>query len=227
MYQPPTAARCAPRVVLTFAKILDLELGVVDISSAFTKSHPVHSSQRCILILPPYLPRPWLDALNLSDLQKQNNFRGVKHGVITIKPIYGTTCAPLRWFARLSEAFRLKKWVQCETDPCLFRLSSMDKVLGMEAVHVEDVLFAMGKSPWFRFGEVVNQFQHSGIAKLVPGVAAIYLGLDLVALSYGSIEMSQKSFAVGRLQLLEEADYRPTGKALAPPAKKDFLYVGS
>ena len=74
----------------------------------------------------------------------ENNFHGVTHGMVAIKPIYGTTCAPLRWFARLSEAFRLKKWLQCETDPCLFRLSSMDKVLGMEAVHVDDILVAMG-----------------------------------------------------------------------------------
>ena len=140
----PTVARCAPRLVLTFAKILDLELGIVDISSAFTQSNPAHSSQRCILILPPYLPCPWLGTLNLSDLQEKNNFHGVTHGMVAIKPIYGTTCAPLRWFARLSEAFRLKKWLQCETDPCLFRLSPMGKMLGMAAVHVDDILVAMG-----------------------------------------------------------------------------------
>ena len=151
---------------------------------------------------------------------EENNFRGVTHGVITIKPIYGTTCAPLRWLARLSEAFRLKKWLQCETDPCLFRISSMGKVLGMAAVRVGDILVDMEKSSRFRFGEVVNQFHHIGISNLVPGAAATYLGLDLIALSDGSIGMSQKSFAADRLQLLEEEDYRPAGKALAGPPKR-------
>ena len=200
-----------------------MELGIVDISSAFTQSHPVHPTQRVVLILPPYLPCPWSGSLNLPPGKCKNNFSGATHGMVTIKPIYGTTCAPLRWFARLSEAFRIREWQQSETDPCLFRLTPNDLLLGLAAVHVDDVLVAMQTSAWHRFQAVIDQFAHSGIVYLKPGVSATYLGLDLQTDSDNSIRMSQVSFASERLQLLEESDYITTSKELVPLPKRTSL----
>ena len=115
------------------------------------------------------------------------------------------------------------KWQQSKTGPCLFILLSDDLLIGLAAVQVDDVLVAMHVSEWSRFNAAINQFDHSGIVFLKPGVSATYLGLGLQTEADNSIRLSQVSFASGRFQFLEESDYSTSSKTLAPLPKRTSL----
>ena len=60
--------------------------------------------------------------------------------MLTVKPIYGATCAPPRRFAEIIEEFRRAGWPQCADDPCIYRYEEGNVIVGVDAIHVEDIL---------------------------------------------------------------------------------------
>ena len=95
----PTVSRSSPRIILALAMIMGWEVAILDISSAFTQSHLMQPSERIILLMPWYIPAPWRGSLNL---RKDDGARAT-HGLLTMRPLYGTACAPMRWFSCISE----------------------------------------------------------------------------------------------------------------------------
>ena len=141
---------------------MGLQLGVVDISCAFTQSHTVHQSQRCIFILPWYLQCPWTGRMTLEKQRAET----ATMGMITTKPIYGTTCAPLRCFCRISETFKLHKWKQCSIDPCVFRRMEGDVLISIATIHVGEIFAGCQAGKWESCTAVINEYQHSGLQLL-------------------------------------------------------------
>ena len=169
-------------------------LAIVDISSAFTQSHMMQPSERCILLMPWYVPCPWRGTLCLD----KSASSPVTYGLLTIRPLYGTSCAPLRWFACISEEFRRRNWTQLPTDPCLFRFSAQNQLVALAALHVDDILVGCHPDHWSAFESVISGFRHSGLNHLSPGSSAVYLGLDLHILK-DQIHLSQQTFIETRL----------------------------
>ena len=143
--------------------------------------------------------------------------------MLTIKPIYGTTCAPLRWFSRISEIFKRSGWSQCAVDPCFYRYSENDVLIGMAAIHVDDIMFGCNSKRWEIVEPVIQTFTHSGLTKLVTGSSVMYLGLD-VCKRKDHFELSQSSFIEERLHTTDLADLR-NGKG-NPLETEKLLSVG-
>ena len=119
---------------------------------------------------------------------------GELFGFITMRPLCGATCAPLRWFSRISEEFKKKGWSQCRSDPRVFRFGSSQKLISLAALHVDDILVACEHSPWSVFHVVADQFRHTGLNLIESSSAScMYLGLDL-SVSPGCFVLSQDSF---------------------------------
>ena len=101
----PTVERSSPKIVLPIAQISPIELEICDISDAFTQSHLLPKSERIILFLPFYLETNWKGRIPTDRPKVENRSQRMP----AIKQLYGTTDAPLRWFARGSNAFKTKK----------------------------------------------------------------------------------------------------------------------
>ena len=192
----PTVTRSTPRILIALAGTLRFELDTDDISSAFTQSSPMAPNQRVILILPWYLNCPWDQRI-----QMKRGETPTQCGMLTAKPIYGETCAPLRRLAKISEVFRWSGWHQCSVDPCVYRFEKEGVLLGMAAIHVDDVLFGFHPDNWDIAERAIQTFTHSGLAKLDINVAVVYLGLDIIR-RVDCVEISQPSFRIDYLPLM-------------------------
>ena len=115
-FSAPTVSRCAPKLILSVAAATHYRVGVVDISPAFTQSELVKPAEGIIIRVPPYVTLPWRGKVDTHRKDGENG----KLGLLTLRPLYGTSCAPLRWFSAISAAFKRLKWRQLESDPCIF-----------------------------------------------------------------------------------------------------------
>ena len=164
IYSSPTVSRVSPRMILSIAITLSLDIGIVDITSAFIQSNMVEKSSRLIIIPPYYVPLPWTNKIDAS----LPRVRTSSLAFLTIRPLYGTTDAPIRWFITFSTRFKLCGWKQMESDPCIFRLCEGSHLHGICSLHVDDVLMAGDQTGWKSFTQVISAFRHSGIQKLTP-----------------------------------------------------------
>ena len=112
-YSSPTVARVSPRMILAIDVSLSFNIGIVDIASASIQSNMVEKSKRLIIIPPYYIPLPWADKIDAS----LPRVRSSPLALLTIRPLYGTTDAPIRWFITFSTRFKLCGWAQMESGP--------------------------------------------------------------------------------------------------------------
>ena len=189
MYSSPTVHRVSPRMILAIAVTLSLSIGIVDITSAFIQSNLVEKSKRIIILPPHYIPLPWTNKVD----QSLPRSRTSTYGLLTIRPLYGTTDAPIRWFITFSTRFKLCGWIQLESDPCIFRLCKNSILHGICSLHVDDVLMAGDQIGWKSFEHVLEVFRHSGVQKLTQEESFTYLGVD-IGYENQQLYVSQESF---------------------------------
>ena len=189
LYSSPTVSRVSPRMILSIAVTYSFSIGIVDITSAFIQSNLVEKSKRLVIIPPYYIPLPWTNKVDPS-LPKT---RMSSYGLLTIRPLYGTTDAPIRWFVTFSTRFRFCGWTQLESDPCIFRFAKNSTLHGICSLHVDDVLMTGDNIGWESFNRVIEIFRHSGVQKLTPLESLTYLGVD-IGYENHQLYVSQESF---------------------------------
>ena len=196
----PTAARVSPRLLTTISRIYDWEVSLVDISQAFLQSDLLIPSQRVLLVPPPYIPCPWK-----GDLCDARNGNAKDNVYLTLKPLYGTKCAPLRWYNKLTSTFVSFEWKPLSTDPCVYRLFRLGKMQALCVVHVDDILFTGSPEGKISFLKVLDSFQNSGVTVLSCAEPLCYLGLDITMVG-NCIQLSQKTYAHDKLEECDLSD---------------------
>ena len=98
----PTAARAIPKILISISRATGWGILMVDISQAFLPSSLIIPSQRILIYPPEYIPCPWFGSV---DLKRGEKTRRTTHAFLTMRPLYETSAAPLRWHTKLSEMF--------------------------------------------------------------------------------------------------------------------------
>ena len=143
----------------------------VDISQAFLQSEMMAPHQRVRARPPTCAPRLWFGKVGKPEGAKKNGRR-----FPTLRPLYGKTCAPLRWFNRLARKFVKFGRVQTKTDQCVSRLELRNVLAGVRIFHVDDILVTASSEGREKFKETIWAFKHSGIAILEDSKSLTYLG---------------------------------------------------
>ena len=99
---------------------------------------------------------------------------------LTLRPLYGTTCAPIRWFNGLAQNFANCGFVQAKTDPCVFRLELGTAVAGVCVVHVGDISATASVAGKKKFEAPISTFNHIGVTMLGDNQSLTYLGIEIV-----------------------------------------------
>ena len=92
----PTSARMSSKAVIFLASVMRWKIGAVDISQAFLQADLIIPSQRVVGIAPWFIPTPWRGRVDLS----RDKYAKPTWGWLTMRPLYGTNCAPLRRFQK-------------------------------------------------------------------------------------------------------------------------------
>ena len=143
--------------LLSVAATFDFTVVMVDVSQALLQSDLAHPTERLIVILPEWIPLPWSGTILGPDAPARPP--PVTRGLLTTRPLYGGRDAPLRWFLKISSAFRKKGWKQLRTDVCVFgRYSHAGNLVGLAVVHVDDVLCAAKEVFWGEFRDIMAQY---------------------------------------------------------------------
>ena len=192
----PTAARVSPRIVVLMAVISQWKIASVDISQAFLQSEMMAPHQRVRVRPPNCAPCPWFGKVEKPEGVKKSGWC-----FLTLRPLYGTTCAPLRWFNRLAQNFVKFGWVQTKTDPCVFRLEVRNVLAGVCIVHVDDILVTASSEGHKKFEETIRVFKHSGITILEDSKSLTYLGIEIEKKGE-QYRFKQEEYANSRLQTI-------------------------
>ena len=201
-FASPTVSRCGPKLLICIGQQLDFRIGLVDISSAFAQSALVPVSERIIVLQPPYIELPWKNVIDPSFIAQHPP----KFGLITLRPLYGTSCAPLRWFSTIIARFEEKSWMQLESDACMFRLDRAGQISGLAAIHVDDILCSADALGRISFEDVISVFGHTPMEYLSGGNQLVYLGLDVGGNPDGSVYLSQETIATEKLDSIPDID---------------------
>ena len=199
-FASPTVSRCAPKMILMVGRQLGHNVGMVDISSAFTQSALLPVSARLIILPPPYVELPWKSSIDPCFVAKQPP----EYGRVTLRPLYGTSCAPLRRFATISAQFKKKSWIQLESDACVFRLERNNGICGLAAIHVDDIICSANSFGWESFLSVIADYDHTPIEYLSEMNSLVYLGLDVGMLPGGNIYPPQGTFVREKLATISD-----------------------
>ena len=189
----PTASRISSKLLLTVSRVFEWPISLVDISQAFLQSDLLSPDNRLLIFPPDYIPCPWNGSVDLSGKKQVRT-----HAYLTLRPLYGTKCAPLRWYTKLNATFVKENWIALSTDPCMYRYFYAGKIEGMCITHVDDILFSGSSVGMLAFQAVLKHFVNSGIITLSTKESLVYLGLDL-QLRGNAVRLSQSTFAGDKL----------------------------
>ena len=167
----PTATRLSSKVVMFVSTVMKWSLGVVDISQAFLQADLITPAQRIIVHPPWFVPMPWQGRV---DVQLPRNSKPV-WGFLTMRPLYGTKCAPLRWYQKLTACFLSHNWNPCTLDPCIYRRTLNGILQGLAVLHVDDILITATDFGLKSFNLVIDSFQHTGVIFLSSQNPILYL----------------------------------------------------
>ena len=196
--------------------MMKLKIGIIDISSAFTQSELVSPEQRILITHPWYVPLPFLGKIDTT----RDKHALPTHALLTLRPLYGTSDAPIRWFASISMQFKKCGWVQLECDPCVYRYASDSTLHALAALHVDDILVAATKVGWTRFQLAIDGYRNSGIKMLVEAEDLQYLGLD-IGIGGNILFLSRESYVANKLYAVDEKSlFKRCGAMINEPERK-------
>ena len=191
---PPTSARVSARIWILTATIFQWAIASVDISQALLQSETMAPDQR-VRVIPPFVtPCP---RYGRADPLRARNSRS-QWCFLTLRPLYGTTCAPLRWFSRIAPTLVRRKWFQTKTDPCVFRLEINAQRQDVCINHVGDILITGSQKGHAAFKEAIDSFHHIGIVEITEDSPFAYLGIEISKRQH-SYRIHQVEYAMTRL----------------------------
>ena len=147
----PTSTRMSSKAVIFLASVMRWKIGVADISQAFPQADLIIPSQRVVVIAPWFIPTPWHGRVGLS----RDKYTKPTWGWLTMRPLYGTKCAPLWWFRKLSSCFLQNQWSDCTLDPCVYRWGNGNATEGLAVLHVDDILVTGADAGFTAFEKVI------------------------------------------------------------------------
>ena len=165
-YASPTVSRFAPEILLRIGVQMQWKCGLVDISSAFTQSSLLPSAERVIILPPPYVQLPFQNRIGPKYVAPHPP----RLGLLTLRPLYGTSCAPLRWYATISSSFKLEGWSQMESDTCVFRLVKEGHWCGLAAIRVDDIFCTGNGAAWKSLQNILNKYDRAPIEFCLRGI---------------------------------------------------------
>ncbi|CAB1120053.1 unnamed protein product [Ectocarpus sp. CCAP 1310/34] len=166
----PTANAASFRLVVALACKYNLELLHWDIEQAFVQSELDHE---VFMKMPP-------GCGSMSEKVVRLN-----------KSLYGLKQASRTFYKRLVSELKRIGFEQSMSDPCVLRFMMGDEVVGMVAIHVDDILYAGTKS----LAEVVVAALGDSLPTKNLGEVKFFLGCEYIRdRKAGTIEISQESY---------------------------------
>ena len=166
----PTANAASHRLVVALACKYNLELLHWDIEQAFVQSELDHE---VFMKLPPGCGSMSGKVVRLN------------------KSLYGLKQASRTFYKRLVSELKRIGFEQSMSDPCVLRFMMGDEVVGMVAIHVDDILYAGTKS----LAEVVVAALGDSLPTKNLGEVKFFLGCEYIRdRKAGTIEISQESY---------------------------------
>ena len=179
----PTADRQLLKVILSLSVQLAYDVITCDISQAFLQSDFLPDRDQYIALPPSCITlnsMTW-DGIVHSDTPKTSPFLS-KFAFLCRKPLYGSTDAPLRWYATFARHMRRFKYLVHRVDLCLF--SKRDPLTGILVafliVHVDDVIMAGAKAEIDYFIQCLSIFRHGEVVFLREQSPVLYCGITLI-----------------------------------------------
>ena len=155
----PTVDRSMIRLLVSTAATYGYRLSMVDITCAFLQSQELSDSDKYIALPPPCImlnTMPW-DGSIATKPQEQ---LGSRFGLLRHRPLYGSKCAPLRWFLTLADLFRKNNYYQHHLDLCTFsrRCPNTKNLIFVAIVHVDDILACGADKELISFDQLIHSF---------------------------------------------------------------------
>ena len=166
----PTPNAASQRLLVALACKYNLELLHWDIEQAFVQSELDHE---VFMQLPPGCGSMSGKIARLS------------------KSLYGLKQAPRTFYKRLVSDLKRIGFEQSMSDPCVLRFVMGEEVVGMVAIHVDDILYAETNS----LAEVVVEALDDSLPTKNLGKVKFFLGCEFIRdREAGTIEISQDSY---------------------------------
>ena len=131
----PTVSKRGKMIFLQSTAHLGWKSEKADVIGAFLQAENTEEL-RNVFGLP---PDELLEAMHCKHLRGQVL-------VQILKPVYGLTVAPRRWWQQVCKDLGKLQWIQCQIEPCYWYLlddkSTTRKLIGMIVVHVDDFLIS-------------------------------------------------------------------------------------
>ena len=208
------------RLVLALAAMNNLELSSIDIKTAY-----LNGSIEAELEIYMTPPRGFTFNMDKECPAGKAEFNGTnepdrKYACLLKRSIYGLKQSGRRWEIRFWEFLRTLNAVQCEIDPCLWKIKEGGNFL-LIAIYVDDVVFATN-SPPFR-DEVVRKLKEA-FQVVDQGPLTWIFGTAIKQdLRKGIVQISQRLYIEDLVQ-----KYSPEKiKGRAVPCTPDILHLAS
>jgi len=208
------------RLVLSLAAMHNLHLSSIDIKTAY-----LNGSIEAELEIYMTPPRGFTFSMDKDCPAGKAEFNGTNepdrnYACLLKRSIYGLKQSGRRWEIRFWEFLRTINAVQCDVDPCLWKIEEKGNVL-LVAIYVDDVVFATN-SPSFR-DEVVHKLKKA-FQVVDQGPLTWIFGTGISQdLTKGIVQISQRLYIEDLVQ-----KYSPEKvKGRAVPCTPDILHLAS
>ena len=176
----PTADRFSVRMLLSRAANFSLAIGSCDATQAFLQSDWLKPSEQYLALPPPciVLSGPQWDGEILP--HPPEGFTYPTHASHCREPLYGSRCAPLRWFFAIAAIFKQWNWRCHKSDMCVFsRRSDSGRIIALAYLHMGDVLVAAVPSGIQRFVKMMNKsVKHGGFNLVEKNILSCFPGCE-------------------------------------------------
>ena len=192
----PTADRTFIRILLSSASNHKLIVGSCDVTQAFLQSDWLEEGDQYLAIPPPCLIIDSLEWKGEISSVPSSHLARCKYAFHCRKPLYGSRCAPLRWFFTIASLFKKWKWRCHKCDMCIFsrREKTSSRIVAMAILHVDDILVAATREEIDRFKSMMQSFRHGGFSEVSLQESVIFCGMRISKLSDGGFSISQDQY---------------------------------
>ena len=200
----PTTHRSSLKMVISASRILQPMVFMLDVSVALLQSYPLRPEEKCAAIVPDCISLPPFSVLTMKPRVPTTS----KFILAMNNPLYGSQMAPLRWWMRIRERFRLMKFRQHRLDVCMFsyRSPSGNSIEAIFITHVDDFLITDTSAGIEKFKETMDISQVGELLELSIATRLVYLGINFSLNTDGSIGVSQTDF-IARMTELQLSDF--------------------
>ena len=110
------------------------------------------------------------------------------------KPLYGSRCAPLRWYLTISGILQKAGYRCHRTDLCVFSRRKANLITSLVVLHVDDFLICVTQEEHDYFCKTISVLKSGPIVQLEVGATLVFCGLSIVFNANHSYGLSQDSY---------------------------------